>query len=280
MLRIRDIFTVVALASVTCVAVAACNHEEAVDSARQAITVDDGTIFGNTFSPGPPTACAGDATWLPPGTKTSFGKKGTLDVVLPPDWHAVDVASMVASGGGKVTCTCNKESGGCSPDESGNCYMTTCSNCSKSTSLAVILNDAGVRLATTEELGTLPNVTSDMFKVPEVVQAIQAFNLQFYPEGQLPQFDAIDGSNASAPDGYTFVAVYVFGHLSAFPIPTEMAKMVGGASSGGLSCACNVGSGCPMDSTWGHKYCDASSCKSCTMSGTSAFAPAELLGVY
>jgi len=183
---------------------------------------------------------------------------------------------------GSVTCTCNKESGGCSPDQKGNCYMTSCSNCSKSTSGVMIKNmkNKEVEFHSSKESleQNLPDTNKELFNLIQVKEALRIFKRAYskylvFDDEYCPE-SKVSGV-CKAKKGDVFVGVDVFGSTTYVPANKAIFKdsrfqasraRAGLVSVSSLSCSCADGS-CPMDSTWGHKYCDASNCQSCTMSG-------------
>lgn len=211
--------------------------------------------------------------------KTSEDKKTgakTRSYTLPAEsgYRLYDAVRASFVGHGDVTCTCNKESGGCNPDQAGNCYMTSCSACSKTNS-AVMLKapdgESDIRFIQSKSAlaDNLPSTSKQLFDVLPVKQAIENFNKKYREYLVDEESYCKDKYSCEAREGHVFVAVNVYGSTTYVPMKEEITRFtsVGMVVVRKLSCSCNTNGACPMDSTWGHKYCDAANCQSCTMHG-------------
>merc|ERR1719428_363325 len=153
--------------------------------------------------------------------------------------------------------------------------MTSCNDCTKKNS-AVLMKEAGsvAILGSEEDLArNLPSTDGRLFDLEVVRDAVKGFNKEF-GDSLVTDDDYCPESKETgvceAKPGHTFVAVDVFGSTTYVPAKLSGMRAIGASaiSVGKLSCSCNTSGSCPMDSTWGHKYCDAGSCQSCTMHGT------------
>eukprot|EP00957_Ditylum_brightwellii_P211504 15366255-Ditylum_brightwellii.AAC.1 len=186
-----------------------------------------------------------------------------------------DFKKASATSGGSVTCTC-REGTGCNPDQAGNCYMMSCTLCKKETSGVMMRSERSgeVGLIGSKEAleKNLPYTDEALFDVKIVQDALMDFEKK-YEKYLVIENDYCSKSMSSgkcqAQKGHTFIAVNVYGSTTFVPAKKEILRAVSGSvvTVSSLSCSCNVSGSCPMDSTWGHKYCDASSCTSCTMHG-------------
>ena len=159
--------------------------------------------------------------------------------------------------------------------------MTSCSNCSKSTSgIMMNMNNKGVEFHSSKKSveQNLPDTNKELFNLIQVKEALGIFKRAYskylvFDDEYCPE-SKVSGV-CKAKKGDVFVGVDVFGSTTYVPANKAIFKdsrfqasraRAGLVSVSSLSCSCADGS-CPMDSTWGHKYCDASNCQSCTMSG-------------
>lgn len=213
--------------------------------------------------------------------ETKVGNEGEYTFPEDSSWRMFDFASKRLAFSGSVTCTCTSGTG-CNPDEAGNCYMIGCNTCTKKTSGIAIRHDKSVKFLENEKgvERNLPSTDARLFEIDMIQDGLKQFKKKYgkdliFEDDYCPQ--SKETGVCEARDGHAFVAVDVFG--STTYVPAEIDKLgrfrgrnlraVAAMAFASLSCSCNVGNSCPMDSTWGHKYCNAGDCTSCTMSGTS-----------
>jgi len=223
---------------------------------------------------------------IPNGTypkhDTATGNTKEYTFAKDSGFQVYDFATNRVGSSGSVTCTCNSGSGGCNPDESGNCYMTSCDNCSKTTSGVAIRTDGSVKIMESagEVKENLPSTSKALFDIKMFQESFKTFEKEYgeeliFDDDYCPESKKTGVCNAKK--GHAFVAVDVYGSTTYIPAKLKTLQRsrhrnlrIGGSFAlASLSCSCNSDGSCPMDSTWGHKYCDAGSCQSCTMSGTS-----------
>jgi hypothetical protein len=208
---------------------------------------------------------------------TNFANVGNiLHWKLPTGYTAVGVTSSgqyFRALEGDITCTCKKENGGCSPGTVNGkvaCVMTSCSECSKTETLTgiseelveiIVINELDLKLITKiDDLKNKKLFGQRFANLPEFKTVISEIStlLKTYPtqESTKTIFAEIYGQivTLEVPIGFEDIAVSV-------PIT--------GAPGGGIKCSCLVGESCPADGVWPAKWCDASNCKSCKMSGAS-----------
>ena len=191
-----------------------------------------------------------------------------------------------------VTCTCNKGSGGCSPVKAKGSYYCVmndnCSNCTKSTSSAnravkIIgvynpemaisfiskTNDVkGLKSALyTQQEAVYGNFFPELLELEEVKSSLLELYNAIYSDN-IPEF-VLNNSN-KIPKGYSYVKVNIYGNEAVIPVPNEyvdenMSALPPEEEVGGVSCKCNKGKGCKLDSMLGVKYCNAGNCTSCTL---------------
>lgn len=223
--------------------------------------------------------CSKKGDGLPPDTQFIANSDGSLTVQPPDNWFLLtnQNGKWQHSAAIKVTCTCNSGNGGCSPGAKGDsvaCVMTTCSNCSKSTDsnfIPVKKDQEGITFANKDEIGVLPPVDKTLLSIPEVKAALAKFK---------SNLNIIEGQKASK-----LAMVRIYGRIGALEIP-DSARLPNMSSpfsdaaniliasnitsikaAAAKTCTCNSGGSCPHDSVLGVHWCDASNCKSCTMSG-------------
>ena len=211
--------------------------------------------------------------------KTKLKLEGnTLYFDLPEGYSIVGITKdktffqSVSGASGTITCTCLKESGGCSPAKSGDtyaCVMTTCSSCEKSTSIS------GSRYQFSELIIINPDGQGPYAK---------AYNL--HKKIVLPKefinYDLFYNTIKKLRDGFSnpnekkrkIVFYELYGYVIPLDIPfsedTYSAFILNDRNSSGIDCNCNTqGGNCPKEVIpFTAVYCDASNCKSCTMSAT------------
>ncbi len=188
---------------------------------------------------------------------------------------------------GDVTCTCNEETGGCSPFSGGGetgCIMTSCSECSKSGSESLGFrkgtldgavdhlrdNGSGVSLVLkpAEQLSSYScNPMSDraLETYENFLATVYGPDFQLSCE-QIEQQHAIEGS---PPLGYAWAVVQIDGYTGTTMLPRELLPFdyVAPDQALGVSCSCNSDGTCPEESRWPcGTACNAADCASCTMS--------------
>lgn len=208
---------------------------------------------------------------------------------------------IMALGGAGVRCKCT-EGSGCNPTVMGGdyaCVMTTgCTSCDLSTSrvgdLDSSFDDELVRVKglvdynqgitfLTESLSrdmmqnaffstkdkTYGSAFDELFELEKVRNGILEFYSLIY-EGNIPQF--ILDNDKELPDGYSYVAVNIYGNVAVMPFPNKKIEQQNRMAvvmdfSVGISCKCHEGSGCKKKSAGmgSVKYCDAGDCTDCEL---------------
>lgn len=236
-------------------------------------------LFGALGRATEPAVCARIGSGLPTDALTLANADGSLSVSLPEGWKMwIHERGIWRSGtkAAKITCTCDSGNGGCSPGTFGGevaCVMTSCKTCSRSGVSAFIpfrAEHEGIAFASRKDVDTLPSANKALMSIPDVVAAVEAFKRSL---GIAP------GARAER-----LVMIRVFGHLAALEMPDSARIPSTGSQVGDgamqllaanlvtlqaakISCKCETSGRCPHESSWGVHWCDASNCKSCTMSG-------------
>lgn len=211
-----------------------------------------------------------------PGNTTFTVNGNTVHWQLPTGYTAVGVNNSwqyFRATAGDVTCTCTKETGGCSPATANGgvaCVMTTCSECTKKESLTgiiqeltkiIVINDSGLTLVTNFSQLKDKKLFSGEFK-------------------DLPEFNAVFNQIATLqiesenPNLKKTIFADILGIIFTCEIPADiddssLSLFKGPGDDGKVSCSClSPSTGvCPLDNKWVAKWCDASNCQSCKMSG-------------
>lgn len=242
------------------------------------------------------TQCAGTWSYMPAGAQTWVNPDGSLGYKLPAGFVSIEEdpvsGALVTAGGGTITCTCDKGTGGCSPASAGGktgCLIGDgCTTCTKSGATKIVDISAGVAFAGPAEVSNLPPVTPALLGVPFVADAFAQFKDMVAADAGLPGGQALDDPKTgmavdehtymSAP-GWALAAVNVFGHLALISVPEEYGMMAAVAWGSKQTCDCSAGSGCKAGSVFGAKYCDAGNCTVCSMTLSVAATDAVLMSI-
>jgi hypothetical protein len=184
-----------------------------------------------------------------------------------------------------VTCTCQKETGGCSPFVSGTttgCLMTSCTDCKKSPEAAQVaespasgpegflrLDDADSNPAVF--IGPMEEDTSYSCTAPTegARRAYEGFLASVYgPDYQIECGEiAQELEGMTPPLGYSWAVVHVEGFASVALLPSAILPFqYEREPTSNVSCSCNVSGSCTRF-IWACMHgCNASDCQSCTMS--------------
>lgn len=230
--------------------------------------------------------------WLPDKTKIEKveGKDENKIVFTAPEGYiyygyAKDTSLIVwnskEQGGGSVTVTCDCTNGSddnCSPvghNGTVNCVISPgCTTCDRKEKTAdpiakieyeilqggFVNPSLGVSFAQQNE--ELPYAFEALLHYPEIKQQLDDFMLQFYDD--LDDIPLATGDNEflSAPEGYRFVVLNVYGRALVTILP--ISKSINSAGGSTYSCPCNGTSGtCKTESSWGYYYCEKSSSNPC-----------------
>ncbi len=243
-----------------------------------------------------------DGTILPKGTIISkiTGDEHSIKIQLPAGFsyvgyamtseHGIPTAQVIKLETVKVTCTCNSGSG-CSPFTAGGkvgCTAGNCTNCTMTTSSiangrstqiikggVIDLNTETHFITTKNELYNTPSAFKAMFDLKAIQDQVKKL------EGFQDKNDLSTIEKGIIPVGYQYLPAIIYGRevfvlvkkdltISSDPDPrvSEVARMFSEETQK-ITCTCNSGtSGCTAQSAdFGQvKYCDAGSCKSCTLS--------------
>lgn len=224
---------------------------------------------------------------------------GRTKIVLPEGYSFLmvdpETAELIDDGGEEeagVTCTCNTGTG-CSPVKyKGKYYCVmgeNCSVCTKSTSrisgetvkiAGVYRKNSGITvLSKTPETGLkaeltstkkdiIGNASSALFQIPNVKQELLDLYKFIYGK-EIPSF--ILNNEQQIPKGYKYIAINIYGNEAAIPVPAsqvdESEYVVDDGEDGAITCKCNDSkpTGCKKDSFLGAVFCDAGSCRSCSL---------------
>lgn len=208
---------------------------------------------------------------LPEGT-VIIEKENEISFELPEGYLAYGIDSnnnYTSFTKGSVTCNCTGGKSGCSPGKIGDtvaCVMTTCGSCTKSGSAyfdSTMFSEIGIfKIDEPMAFFNKPTDLNDKIMLPP-----QFYDLDII-ENQL-----IELKNNLLPAETTetkIVPISLYGYV----VLIEVAKNVDTTSpymiTSSVKCGCNTSGSCPKDSKLIAVWCDASNCKSCTMT-TSIF---------
>lgn len=230
--------------------------------------------------------------WLPEKTKIEKkeGKEGNQIILTAPAGYlyyglANDSSLFVwdkkVPDGSTVTVTCvctNGNSEDCNPvghDGTINCVIRPgCITCerqekvmdpTKQTGLEILSGgfvNPGLGVSFAQPDDELPYAFEALLQYPEIKLQLDEFMVQFY--GDLSEMPVIstEGATATAPAGYRFVVLNVYGRALVTLIPeTKGVSEVGGSN---YTCPCNGTSGsCKVKSSFGYYYCVKPSANPC-----------------
>jgi len=232
---------------------------------------------------------------FPEGSKVFKNSEDKFEIHLPED--VFFIMSELDSNGNvnhrrtleisdvSVTCLCTKGSG-CSPVKAQGeyyCVMNSgCTTCTMSTArvgtnqnikiLGIIDYNMGVSfvsetksLLTSSKSKIISKSISEQFlNKTEVKKALLEFYSVIYDKN-IPSFIT---ENKNPPTGYSFSKVNLFGNEIMVPVKSNSFSRELGITEiddTAFTCSCSSGSGCVKKSFMGAKYCDAGSCKKCTL---------------
>jgi hypothetical protein len=271
----------------------ACEHINHVDTN---IDQSNGTINKNLLS-----SKIQAAMWQPEGSVVTRVNSHTVSVKAPEGWKYIykeivggeggDAYAAMASGASvSITCDCTKGTG-CTASESGDmvgCIMgSDCQSCDLSSNVGVTLDGilevvkierggfvkpkGGVRFV--EGKTKLPMFMPEIFDIAELKTEIDNFLNTIYKNGE-PPIASIENGLVTAPAGYLFAGINVFGRGASILVPVDMVEELQLASYGStavtFSCSCTDG-GCE-GFRMGYMYlCRAFDCTgTCTLSNSVA----------
>lgn len=244
----------------------------------------------------------GDRAWIPLNSRIQVVKDNSIDIIPPKGWSYVGFKKgttqllRTAAGGTTVSCTCNT-TGTCLPfvisgkDGSSAGCAGTCTNCTMKQGAiiggkhVVFENGGYIDLSDTQtnfvKIGLqIPAAFSAMFELPEVKKALKDFIDRVY--GGLPYPKITIGENyISAPDGYSFAAVSIFGRATMVPVPTVALEEAGGSVA---SCSCTNGT-CSIKThsvpfLGSATYCEGACTGTCTLSGAISIGNGNVTEIY
>lgn len=217
---------------------------------------------------------------LPTDTAVIQNKDGSMDVSVPEGWSMLinDNGTWNTTTIAPIKCTCQSEGGGCNPfylpDGTAGCAMTTCHLCGMAKTRALFpyrIEHAGITFASREDINTLPSFDGRMLDSPLVMKEINDFKRQL---GIGPN-----------DRGDQAVMVRIYGHIAAIEVPVSAKLQTVGSQVGdmamaiavsraimvptvsAISCKCESQGVCTHESRFTVHWCDATACKSCTMTG-------------
>lgn len=235
--------------------------------------------------------CKSHAFWLP--AKTTIEKFTTKDgieeiiITAPEDYiyygltidsALIQYESKAAPSGNSVTVTCKCTDGDlkkCNPIGNNgqiNCVVqagcTTCERIEKvkdpitKSEFEILAGgfvkpSLGVSFALEDE--ELPYAFESLLFYTEVNQQLENFMLNFYSSiEEIPQ-PSIDGEEITAPEGFRFAVLNVYGRALITLIPdNKNIKSVGGYT---YKCPCSGTAGkCKVKSSWGYYFCEKDGC--------------------
>lgn len=178
-------------------------------------------------------------------------------------------------GKGGVTCSCEKEEGGCSPAQYGGqygCVMTSCSKCTKKeikveggggnlTDFIIVHPEDNRFIDRWEDLKgqyILPPAFLEAEEFSSILKEVESDMYSTYPE-------------ASSATATKVIFIKINGYIVPLEIDAEidnvsLSFMLDG-SPGAASCACLSSGDCPRKNKAIAVWCDASACQSCALTG-------------
>ncbi|GAB4321112.1 MAG: hypothetical protein Kow00127_13510 [Bacteroidales bacterium] len=228
--------------------------------------------------------CKAEKFWLPEGSTIEYNleKDATEIVITAPEGYlyyglAAD-SSLITwkekeSGGNTVTVTCKCTDGDaekCNPvgnDGSVKCVISpgcnSCDRIEKAKSQVTkqeyeILTggfvNPGIGVTFAEPNEELPYAFEALLEYPEVKAQLESFMLQFYDNlSDIPSLN-INETSISAPSGYKFVILNVYGRALTILLPES--KDITSAGGYHYTCPCNGTSGvCKVKNKFGYYFC-------------------------
>lgn len=233
--------------------------------------------------------------WLPPNTiiEEIDGENDRRIVFTAPEGYIyygyttdnslIEWSSKDVGGGNTVTVTCDCTEGSddkCSPvghDGTVNCVISPgCTSCDRKEKVSnpiaktefqiseggFVNPGLGVTFAKPED--DLPYAFEALLHYPEVKQQLDRFMLQFYRDLAEIPIPIGDEETLTAPDGYKFVVLNVYGRALVTILPSSVYKSTESAGGATYSCPCNGTSGkCKSDSNFGYYFCKKDSSSPC-----------------
>lgn len=216
---------------------------------------------------------------IPSGAHTTINGS-TIQIVLPSPYMGIGVDSMgnyvysKIGGTVSITCECKSGNGGCSPGQVGGtyaCVMKECKNCSKLNSiedanLNTILKEMIIVdtsefsfIQSMEELEGKLILPQDFYNLPIVTSKLKELESHLLPSSNITL--------------RKLVPISLLGYIVFIDIPADIDNTspflhVFGDRNSNTTCNCDIGTDCPYKSKLVAKWCDATNCKKCTMSGS------------
>lgn len=216
---------------------------------------------------------------IPSGAHTTINGN-TIQIVLPSPYMGIGVDSMgnyvysKIGGTVSITCECKSGNGGCSPGQVGGtyaCVMKECKNCSKLNSIEdanfntllkemIIVDTSEFSfIQSMEELEGKLILPNDFYNLPIVTLKLKELESHLLPSSNIAL--------------RKLVPISLLGYIVFIDIPAEIDNTspflhVFGDSNSNTTCNCDIGTDCPYKSNIIAKWCDATNCKKCTMSGS------------
>lgn len=215
---------------------------------------------------------------LPSHTTTHINPDGSMTISAPDEWLFLveNQGQWPMSATAVLTCSCSGGSG-CSPvllpnGQSFYAMSSDCTQCSRGGAGAIypIREDqAGITLASADEVAGLPRADARLLSVPAVREDLLAFkkamNIALNARGQSTIWIRLYGYVApmELPDGYRVptlssdTANMALGLLAAHSVVVPTAA---------VKCSCTSNGSCTLESNFGVKVCNASNSSTCSMS--------------
>ena len=231
---------------------------------------------------------------MPNGTKIFENEDGSYLVSLPEGYEyilkSVGSDEIVTAAGGSVTCTCNKENGGCHPCKAAGqygCMMKTCTNCTKGAIMnpgggnkeydiigikskdisplrflaSSKLGDKALDFFSTDEVPYFNNCVEGIFNYGEAKETLNAYFTKFFSAEDANKL--MNGQDPSVEVVYCLADFY--GNTLVVAVPKSAYNDdILTIAFGKMDCKCNTKGDCPAKGGIGYSYCDATNCKSCS----------------
>lgn len=236
----------------------------------------------------------------PDGSQLNWNEDNSLSIKLPNNYTFIileeNQVSLAASGPSvTITCTCTDGNGDCNSVAGFGQYFCAmgkgCKTCTKDVK--------GVSIKSIEILGVLnenhapiqflvselsndeimsryettnfyfANLKAEIFDYENAEQDLLDLYSLLY-DGNIPSF--ILNNEPLPTSGYTYLKASYYGNLVYIPVSVDIVNdhpnmiSLSGTSMAAASCSCKSGnSGCKLKTKLGAKYCEAESCKSCSL---------------
>lgn len=207
---------------------------------------------------------------FPKGTKVEeYDNK--IDFELPDGYLAYGIdenGNYQSMSAGSLFCTCISDQEGCIPSKIGEqiaCVMTACDNCEKSGS-SLIGNERLKDLIIVNLEDPPVNFIDDVDEIRDKLALPHEFLDLDIIEKELIELE--EHLLTSKSTETKIIPIEIYGYIVMIEVPADIDNTSPYISTGEVSCSCNSGGECTINSKLIAVWCDATNCQSCTMSGT------------